>query len=249
MKHNPFDDADRSRRFQDEDLTRRILDRTSGNACERAEALLGSRWDAPLDAVEQGLLDGHLAHCAACRELALVLDGLQPRLPALAAREPGPEFTVAVMTRTVGVEGARPAPTPWLERLYGRLGDWVDGLWQRPRFALEAAWTATAILALVLWSPLGGDRDPGRTASAVVTAGTGVAPRVIVWCEARLDQAQVFATERFDFSSREAIDRLADLGRSAQSRGQQFRQWVDWLWNAEAADGDPESTTEADARD
>ena len=45
MTGNPFDSRDRQRRFDDPDLTRRILDQTSGGACGRAEALIGSRWD------------------------------------------------------------------------------------------------------------------------------------------------------------------------------------------------------------
>ena len=60
MKDNPFDPRARQRRFGDPDLTRRILEQTSGSACARAEELLAGRWDGDPDPVAAELLAAHL---------------------------------------------------------------------------------------------------------------------------------------------------------------------------------------------
>ena len=44
-----------------------------------------------------------------------------------------------VLARTSGLRGVKPAPTPWLDRVAARLQRGFAGLWNRPRFALEAA--------------------------------------------------------------------------------------------------------------
>jgi hypothetical protein len=227
MRHNPFDPRDRRRRFEDTDLTRRILDRTSGSPCDRAGQLLGARWDGPLATTDQQLLDEHLAHCAACRELALVLDHLQPLLPQLAERDPGPAFTAGVLARTTGVGGIKPAPTPWLDRVAARLADAAQGLWNRPRFALEAAWTATAILALLVWGPLAPasdqeGEDPAARAVQVITAGTGIAPQLADWVDRRIEAAETAVDDLVHLSGAEAAERLTNLGRGAQAHGHEI---------------------------
>lgn len=215
MKHNPFDSDNRRRRFDQDGLTRRILGKTSGGACPRAEELLGARWDGALATVDQELLDDHLAHCAGCRELALILDHLQPLMPTLAERAVDPVFTTRVMAATTGVAGARPARTPRLDGLARRLADLGTELWNRPRFALEAAWTATALAALLMWSPLG----QSLGAEKAVTAGAGLAPEVVTWVETRVDAAETAIHDLFDMSTSEALERLNTLGTGAQERG------------------------------
>lgn len=161
-------------RFNDADLTRRILDRTSGGACSRAEDLLGSRWDATLAPLDDELLVGHLGRCTACREVALILDRLQPALPGLAEREPGPAFTARVLART-----SRKQPVPNLiDRLAGHLQDRIRDAWQRPRLALEAAWVAAVLTALLVWSPLAPSAAPEQ-ATQVVRAGVGAPSELI----------------------------------------------------------------------
>ncbi len=219
MKHNPFDSSDRRHRFDDADLTRRILGQTSGHSCQRAEELLGSRWDGALEAVDQELLAGHLAHCAACRELAVVLDHLQPLLPRLAERAPDADFTTRVVAATTGLAGARPRPTPWLDGLAGRLLDLGRGLWNRPRFALEAAWTATALVALIMWSPLGPALPAASGPAEVVTAGAGLAPQAVAWVEGRVDAAEAAISRLLHLSAQEAAEELTDLGTAAPGAG------------------------------
>ena len=166
-------------RFHDSDFTRRILDRTSGGACGRAEDLLGSRWDATLAPLDDELLAGHLERCTACREVALILDRLQPMLPGLAEREPGPAFTARVLARTSRLQ---PVPgllhTKLLDRLAGHLQDRIREAWQRPRLALEAAWVAAVLTALLVWSPLAPNAAPEQ-ATQVVRAGAGAPSELI----------------------------------------------------------------------
>ncbi|MBD3220410.1 hypothetical protein GF314_04135 [bacterium] len=250
MKHNPLDGDRRRERFEGDDLTRRILARTSGRACDRAAELLATGWDGPLAGDDQALLDDHLAHCAACRELAVILDRLQPMLPRLAEREPDPAFTRAVLARTTGVGGVRPTPTRWLDRLADRLAGAFGGLWNRPRFALEAGWTAAALLALVMWSPLGSGDQTADRAADVITAGTRVAPALVHWVEDRAADAEAAAADLLDMTSREAVDRLAGLGREASTRGEGFWNWSRSLLGTEPAPAGPaENETETTDRD
>ncbi len=233
MNGNPFDPRDRTRRFRDPDLTRRILERTSGRACDRAGQLLGARWDGALDAAETELLDTHLERCAGCRELALILDRLQPLLPGLAEREPGPAFTARVLARTAGSQpvpeaaGPRPAtprrpemaPRPGLlERVALAATDRARRAWQRPRFALEAAWTVATLLALLVWGPLAPDGVPER-ADRMVRAGAGAVPELVVAVE-RLGEGAL----------QQGQDELLPLVRRTERRAQEVITLVRSWW-------------------
>ena len=178
MNGNPFDPRDRKRRFENPDFTRRILDSTSGSACGRAEDLLGARWDGEIAPMDVELLTAHLEHCVACRQLDVVLDRLQPVMPGMAEREPGPDFTAAVMART----SRRPVRTEvqlgWIERTAFRVHGGLMKLWNRPRFALEAAWTVATVASLILWSPLAPENAGDKTTD-VVKAGGNVVPELV----------------------------------------------------------------------
>lgn len=175
--------------FDDAELTRRILDRTSGRACGRAEDLLGSHWDSDLERLDGQLLDGHLDGCAACREIATILDRLQPLLPGLAEREPGPAFTARVLARTSRVQPVPGLPAPGqIDRLAGWIGDGLRRVWNRPRFALEAAWTAAALTALLVWSPLAPIAASDQ-ATGAVQAGASITPELIARVERLADSA------------------------------------------------------------
>jgi hypothetical protein len=185
MKDNPFDPRARQRRFGDPELTRRILDRTSGRACQRAERLLADSWDRKPDETAADLLAGHLTRCPACRRTAEILAMLQPLMPRLAERDPGRAFTEAVLRvtggRTADAVGRRAS-------VFGPLVDFVHlarglsgnlrRIWQRPRFALEAAWVSAVLTSLLLYSPLLPQEVPSRFGKAV-QAGTGLVPEVI----------------------------------------------------------------------
>lgn len=218
-------------RFNDADLTRRILDRTSGGACGRAEELLGSRWDATLAPLDDELLAGHLERCTACREVALILDRLQPMLPGLAEREPGPAFTARVLARTSGRQSVPGLlPTNLLDRLAGHLQDRLRETWQRPRLALEAAWVAATLTALLVWSPLAPSAASDQ-ATQVVRAGVGAPSELIEQVEDFSRAALVAGREvlgpRAVRLEREANEFLKDL----RSRILTLKQEGRGLWD------------------
>jgi len=142
-----------------------------------------------LAGTERAACTRHLAGCPRCRELAELgalavtpVDGAG----SAGSLDPGPGFVEAVLDRTSGAP--RPAETP----ATGARGGWA-GLWlrlvRRPRFAWEAAYVLTLVLApAVLWSGasertvalLG---EAGRAGSVAVTTAsqkltTGAAERV-----------------------------------------------------------------------
>lgn len=142
-----------------EALLARVLERTSGPACPRAEELLASaaRPEEPADdrpaegsgeelpAVDRELLDLHLAGCGECRALAAVLAELARELPRLAEVHPAPGFVEGVLTATL------PAAVRWRRRWRSvRLESWPSWV-RRPRFAWEAAFVLT-VLALPIFA-------------------------------------------------------------------------------------------------
>jgi len=162
------------------DLTRRILAATSGSACARAENLLSERGD-DVDPVDQALLDGHLGRCEPCRELAEALAWALPALPALAERDPGRQFTAAVLART----SRRPVRglVPNLER--AALA--VIAMMQRPRIALEAGWVGATLAAILIWSPIA-PSGMADQAVAAVQSGGAVVPRLVPAVTGKIEQ-------------------------------------------------------------
>jgi hypothetical protein len=130
-----------------EDMIQSILRRTSGSPCRRAEALLCDHVDGTLEELDARLVQGHLDHCAGCRDLAATLAGMQPTLAEMAEIEPAEDF----------VEGVLAATLPWparLRRRFRSLGEeWVR-LLRRPRIAWEGAYVGTMLLLLVFGTPL-----------------------------------------------------------------------------------------------
>lgn len=227
MNGNSFDPRRRQRRFGDRELTRRILDRTSGSACGRAEALLGGRWDHDLETGDEALLQEHLVRCAACRRLAAVLADLQPRLAALAERQPGPEFTASVLAATSGSQpvaaaaapttGPVRAPLRAIERWALSLQDALRRAWQRPRFALEAAWTAAALASLLVLSPLAPEQAP-RQLGQVVQAGAHAVPELIEAAGRRAATTLAAGQELVAPPLAWFLDRAEGIGRSLVTR-------------------------------
>jgi hypothetical protein len=235
MTGNPFDPRGRSDRFDHADLTGRILDRTSGRACDRAADLLGARWDAtagdPDELVDAGLLAAHLEHCAGCRDLAAALDRLQPLLPDLAERDPGPAFTAAVLAATSGRRAAASAAVTIPGRgPLDRLADALRRAWERPRFALEAAWTAAALATVLLWgpwAPAGAADDAGQ----LVRAGATSAPRLIERVDELADAAGLAARtvlgprmERAETAARRHLDALVARATDLKQDGRELWQ-------------------------
>jgi hypothetical protein len=173
------------------DLLAGVLARTSRAACERVRPMLAERM-AQLG-VEHGRLrfrsdagerdervDAVIAHvdgCARCAAFGRALLRLRHELPELAERDPGGAFVAGVMTATRGVRSAA-VGTRWRERIRWR---W-EGLAQRPRLALEGAYAAVLIGALLFGLPsqslaelparaFGGARQEAGRIERVVSSG------------------------------------------------------------------------------
>jgi anti-sigma factor RsiW len=224
------------RRFDDAALTRRILDRTTGRACGRAEELLGARWDGALDGTDRELLAGHLDDCAACRELAAVLDRLQPALPGLAEREPGPAFTARVLARTSAVQPVPSGSAPGLlDRLGERLQQTARRLWNRPRFALEAAWTAAALTALLVWSPLA-PSAASQQAVQVVQAGATAGPGLVERVERLADSAVLAGREIIGPRAEELEKEMGEITSDLADRIESVKRAGLSLWQSLTGD-------------
>lgn len=183
--------------------------------------------DNGLAPVERAAFARHLEGCARCRELA--------ELAALSAEpvDPGPGFVDAVLARTVG------APAASARRARGASGARSDresgrwpGLWsrlvQRPRFALEAAYVLTLVVApLVLWA--------GAPARAAELAGrAGRAGSVAVTTASRDLTAQV--AERAGSLGAGAGDELRTFGTRVASSLERGREHGPNDPNAEKGD-------------
>lgn len=125
---------------EDEGFARAILARTSGSACGSARSRLCAFVDGELDAIDAGLVDGHLGHCSECLDLARVLRRMDTDLPFLAKIDPGPGFVEAVLARTT----RRPRRVP----LSDRWAAFVSSALERPRVAVEGAFIAVAVVAV-----------------------------------------------------------------------------------------------------
>lgn len=155
--------------LQAADLTGAVLAATTGPACARAEILLAERPDGTLKERDAALLDDHLDHCDACRELALTLTWVMPAVAELAEPELDPAFTYDVLRATAAVRARKRAGR--LVRLGDRARAWWDDQTRRPLFALEAAFAATVLLVLFVGTPLSPARETPAKALQVVRAG------------------------------------------------------------------------------
>lgn len=127
-----------------DDLTRSILEATTGPTCASARERLCDWVDGRLEGVDEGLVALHAGSCPECAGLAAALRSMERDLPGLASRDPGPGFTEAVLAAT---EALRTIP------LVARIGAAVQAMLQRPRFALEGAFIGSFILVLVFGTP------------------------------------------------------------------------------------------------
>ena len=167
-----------------EGLLGAVLTATSGSPCRRAEQLLCGWLDGELERTDRELMAAHLASCGDCRALAAVVTRLSRQLPLLAELRPDPGFVAAVLAATLPI--------------HVRLRRWWTATWprwvRRPRFASEAAFIATMVLALVFatpGSPL--EAVPGR---ALELARSEPGTRI----EARLEAPVKALEERFSAS-------------------------------------------------
>lgn len=128
------------------DLTRNILDRTSGPACGRVLDLACGLVDGELRAEERQLVSAHLEHCPACGALVETLAELKQALPEMAELEP-PRTLVGAVLRATSAQATLPARP--VSRFMERMRAWA----RQPRFSLEAAYLGTLLLVALLGNP------------------------------------------------------------------------------------------------
>ena len=129
-----------------DELTRSILDRTSGPVCSHVESLLWDFAGGKLDKDDCQLIVLHLEHCSSCKSVAGELALLWEELPAMSEIEPGDSFTGDVIRATSG-------HLPTRSGFQKRLAALWNLLVQRPLFSYEAAYVGTLVL-LLAFSPL-----------------------------------------------------------------------------------------------
>ncbi len=132
------------------EMTRTILDRTSGSSCSRAESRICESLDRDPEPVDRELLELHLRSCEACARLVPALQRLSLDLPHFATLSPDPFFVDDVKA----VTSAR--PRGWPGRLHAGWRRWL----MRPR----AAWELGYVGAMLLWLVLGAPISPVRGA-------------------------------------------------------------------------------------
>ena len=198
----------------DPGLTDAILERTSGGACRSARSRLCDRIDGVLAPFDAELVDGHVRHCADCGALERVLVRLQADLPRLAAVDPGPGFTEAILART----SRRPRRVPLNERWAAA----VSRLLERPRIALEGAFVAAALVVLpILISPA---QLAGRPKHAIVDARgvmSELTATIQVGARSAWGTAQALVVEN---SARLRPGTLCRLGASRQESGESAQE-------------------------
>lgn len=130
------------------DLLPSILEKTSGPACGRVEALLAQGLLDDTEDLDTQLVSAHADGCAACDALRAVFSQLALDLRAMRDLEPDAGFADAVCKMTTQTAGG--LRSSLVERCRSR---W-EQLVQRPRFAWETAYVGALLFWLVLSLPL-----------------------------------------------------------------------------------------------
>jgi anti-sigma factor RsiW len=127
-------------------LAEAILRRTSGSPCESARGRLCGYVDGESEPVDRELVRLHLDGCGDCAAMVGALARLAEDLPALARVEPDDRFVSELLGRTTG-------RLRRVERWAARLAAGWGEMLRRPRFAWEAAYVATFVVALAFTTP------------------------------------------------------------------------------------------------
>lgn len=160
---------------QGDALARSIMASTSGPVCPRAESSLWEYVYGSLDDAESQLIALHVEHCEGCRSIAVEFAAAQQVLPAMAEIDPGPFFAREVLGLTsrqqARVSGFRTRFLAWWNRMV-----------YRPRFAMEAAYIGTLVLALLFSTPLLPLRNLGyaKMTSAAVQPVAGEVNKILL---------------------------------------------------------------------
>jgi hypothetical protein len=197
-----------------EALTQAILARTSGGGCESARERLCDFVDDTLAPFDRGLVDGHLAHCAACAGLARALAESASVLPAFATLAPRTSVVFDVLRAT-----SRRPPEPGFGE---RLSAWLARAAARPRFSLEVAYVLTVLLLVVLGNPVDAFRD----------ASVRVQPRMAVVATAvgrPIAQVRAASEETLTSVERAIRPKAESIGTLAQAKAFLWQFWQTYV--------------------
>jgi anti-sigma factor RsiW len=180
------------------DLTRSILERTSGSACRRVREHLCDFVDGKLEGSYGEILSLHLADCVDCSALAASLAELKEILPQMSEVEPGMNFTFRVLRAT-----SRLSPELRVS-LWSRIQQWWLRLIQRPRFSWEAAYLGTILLVTVLGNPLTTFQELSLRAAAIYQSKSS-----FTWVSVALPGSLVRSEDGALKCTREFVDALS----------------------------------------
>jgi hypothetical protein len=197
-----------------EALTRAILARTSGNACGSARERLCDFVDDALAPFDRSLVDGHLAHCQACTDLAAALAESTAVLPSFATLRPRTSVVFDVLRAT-----SRRPVEPGLGE---RLSAWLGRVAARPRFSLEVAYVLTVLLLLVLGNPVSAFRDASIRVEPRVAAVAGAVGRPIA-------RARAAGEETLTSVGRAIKPKAEAVGTIAQGRLLLWQYWQTYV--------------------
>jgi hypothetical protein len=127
-------------------LVQEILQKTSGSGCVRVRGQICDYVDGALPPDDARILAIHIENCEECSALARTLTELSTSLPRMAELDPGALFTRRVMAATSRRGRFEPASRDFF-------ADWWRSVMRRPRFAWEAAYTGTLLIALLIGNP------------------------------------------------------------------------------------------------
>jgi predicted anti-sigma-YlaC factor YlaD len=128
-----------------------VLARTSGAACGAARERLGDLVDGALEGIDRELVEGHVARCEACADLAEAMARAGGVLRRFAELRPPADLAPAVIAAT----SRRPAAPTFDERVAA----WLDRLAARPRLSLEAAYLCTLLIFVIVGNPVAAFRE------------------------------------------------------------------------------------------
>jgi hypothetical protein len=140
------------------ELTRSILDQTSGPVCIRARSNFCDLVDERLSPEAEQITRLHLESCPSCKAVEESLIELGSLLPEMAELHPGEGFAGDVLDATI----ARVSP---VVALRNRITQWWHNAVRRPRFAWEAAYAGALIFFLALANLGGAWQKPPALAS------------------------------------------------------------------------------------
>ncbi len=140
------------------DLLPGVIEKTTGDACERAEELLPAFADGGLDADTRALVESHLAHCGGCAALLAALEEARQVLPSLVELEPPAGFAA----RVLAVTSRAPRPVPLVE--------WAMRILARPRASFELAYVGTVLMVVLLGNPVAAFRGAGEQATRLAAS-------------------------------------------------------------------------------